>query len=63
MLSLKSIIKPDPATSLLQHVGEKGLPVEWLQQLEDGPRGRSFAKILADKLFETWWKVHQTPSA
>jgi poly(ADP-ribose) glycohydrolase ARH3 len=42
------------------HVGEKGLPAEWIEQLEDGPRGRSFAKSLADRLFETWWKVHQT---
>ena len=40
------------------HVGEKGLPVEWIEQLEDGPRGRSFAKSLADRLFETWWKFH-----
>jgi poly(ADP-ribose) glycohydrolase ARH3 len=41
------------------HVGEKGLPVEWIEQLEDGPRGRSFARRLAEKLFETWWKIHQ----
>jgi len=44
------------------HVGEKGLPVEWIEQLEDGPRGRSFARSLADRLFETWWKPHQTSS-
>jgi ADP-ribosylglycohydrolase len=44
------------------HVGEKGLPLEWIEQLEDGPRGRSFAKSLADKLFQTWLKVHQTSS-
>jgi len=44
------------------HVGEKGLPVEWIEQLEDGPRGRSFARRLAEKLFETWWKIHQTSS-
>jgi len=44
------------------HVGEKGLPPEWIEQLEDGPRGRSFAKSLADRLFETWWKVHQSSS-
>jgi len=42
------------------HVGEKGLPVEWLEQLEDGPRGRSFVRDVADRLFETWSKVHQT---
>ena len=42
------------------HVGEKGLPAEWIVQLEEGPRGRSFAKGLADRLFETWWKVNQT---
>jgi ADP-ribosylglycohydrolase len=41
------------------HVGEKGLPVEWIEQLEDGPRGRSFARSLADRLFEAWWKIHQ----
>jgi poly(ADP-ribose) glycohydrolase ARH3 len=41
------------------HVGEKGLPAEWVEQLEEGPRGRSFAKRLADRLFETWWEVHQ----
>jgi poly(ADP-ribose) glycohydrolase ARH3 len=41
------------------HVGEKGLPVEWIEQLEDGPRGYSFARNLADKLFETWLKVYQ----
>jgi poly(ADP-ribose) glycohydrolase ARH3 len=44
------------------HVGEKGLPAEWIEQLEDGPRGRSFAKSLADRLFETWLKVYQTTS-
>jgi poly(ADP-ribose) glycohydrolase ARH3 len=44
------------------HAGEKGLPQEWLEQLEDGPRGRSFARSLADRLFEIWWKVHQTSS-
>ncbi len=42
------------------HVGEKGLPVEWLDQLEDGPRGRSFVKSLADRLFETWWETRHT---
>jgi poly(ADP-ribose) glycohydrolase ARH3 len=42
------------------HVGEKGLPGEWIEQLEDGPRGRSFARNLADRLFDTWWKTHQT---
>jgi poly(ADP-ribose) glycohydrolase ARH3 len=44
------------------HVGEKGLPIEWIEQLEDGPRGRSFARSQADRLFETWWKIHQTSS-
>ena len=44
------------------HVGEKGLPIEWIEQLEDGPRGRSFARNLADSLFETWWKVRQASS-
>jgi poly(ADP-ribose) glycohydrolase ARH3 len=44
------------------HVGEKGLPVEWIEQLEDGPRGRSFAREVADRLFETWRKVHGTSS-
>jgi poly(ADP-ribose) glycohydrolase ARH3 len=43
------------------HVGEKGLPVEWIEQLEDGPRGRSFARDVADRLFQTWWKIHQVP--
>lgn len=43
-------------------VGEKGLPVEWIDQLEDGPRGRSFARDLAEQLFETWWKLHQNLS-
>jgi poly(ADP-ribose) glycohydrolase ARH3 len=43
------------------HVGEKGLPVEWIERLEDGPRGRSFARRLGEKLFETWWKIHQVP--
>ncbi len=42
------------------HVGEKGLPVEWIEQLEEGPRGRSFARSLADELFQTWLKVYQT---
>jgi len=40
------------------HVGEKGLPIEWIEQLEDGSRGRSFARGLAGRLFETWWKIH-----
>jgi ADP-ribosylglycohydrolase len=44
------------------HVGEKGLPVDWLEQLEDGPRGRSFARSLADRLFETWWRIYGEPS-
>jgi poly(ADP-ribose) glycohydrolase ARH3 len=44
------------------HVGEKGLPAEWIEQLEEGPRGRSFARGLGDRLFETWWKVNQTSS-
>jgi ADP-ribosylglycohydrolase len=39
------------------HVGEKGLPIEWIERLEDGPRGRSFARDLADRLFETWWRI------
>ncbi len=43
------------------HVGEKGLPVEWIEQLEDGPRGRSFARNLAERLFDTWRKVNQIP--
>ncbi len=43
------------------HVGERELPAEWIEQLEDGPRGRSFAKSLADRLFETW-KVRQITS-
>jgi poly(ADP-ribose) glycohydrolase ARH3 len=42
------------------HVGEKGLPVEWIEQLEDGPRGRSFAREVADRLFNAWQKIHQT---
>jgi poly(ADP-ribose) glycohydrolase ARH3 len=44
------------------HVGEKGLPGEWIEQLEDGPRRRSFARSLADRLFETWWEIHQPSS-
>ena len=44
------------------HVGERGLPVDWIEQLEDGPRGRSFAKSLADRLFDTWWKIHKSSS-
>jgi poly(ADP-ribose) glycohydrolase ARH3 len=40
------------------HIGEEGLPGEWIEQLEDGPRGRSFARSLADRLFETWWKIY-----
>ena len=41
------------------HVGEKGLPAEWIEQLEDGPRGCSFARSLAERLFETWQRVHE----
>jgi poly(ADP-ribose) glycohydrolase ARH3 len=44
------------------HVGGKGLPTEWIDQLEDGPRGRSFAIDLAEQLFETWWKLHKNLS-
>jgi ADP-ribosylglycohydrolase len=44
------------------HVGERGLPIEWIEQLEDGHRGCSFARSLADRLFQTWLKIHQTPS-
>jgi len=39
-------------------VGEKGLPAEWIERLEDGPRGRSFARGLAEKLYETWKENH-----
>jgi ADP-ribosylglycohydrolase len=39
------------------HVGERGLPVEWIEQLEEGFRGRSFARELAGKLFEVWQKM------
>jgi ADP-ribosylglycohydrolase len=39
------------------HVGESGLPIEWIEQLEEGLRGRSFARELAERLFETWWKI------
>jgi poly(ADP-ribose) glycohydrolase ARH3 len=42
------------------HVGERGLPVEWIEQLEEGPRGRSFARDLAGRLFETWWEMQRT---
>ena len=44
------------------HVGERGLPVEWVEQLEEGPRGRSFARDLAERLFEAWRKIHETSS-
>ena len=44
------------------HVGEKGIPADWTEQLEDGARGRSFARGLADRLFQTWLKIHQTSS-
>jgi ADP-ribosylglycohydrolase len=36
------------------HVGERGLLVEWIEQLEEGPRGCSFARELAGRLFEVW---------
>src|SRR4030066_487110 len=29
------------------HVGEKGLPIKWIEQLKNGPRGRSFDRSLA----------------
>ncbi|MGQ9644965.1 MAG: ADP-ribosylglycohydrolase family protein [Thermodesulfobacteriota bacterium] len=38
-------------------VGERGLPEEWMEQLEEGPRGFSFARELAGKLFEVWWAM------
>jgi ADP-ribosylglycohydrolase len=41
------------------HVGARGLPKEWMEQLEEGPRGRSFAMSLAEKLFEAWLKINQ----
>ena len=44
------------------HVGEKSLPAEWIEQLEEGPRGRSFAKGLADRLFEVWNRIYRTSS-
>jgi len=44
------------------HVGERGLPAEWIEQLEEGPRGRSFARELAERLFEAWRKIHGTSS-
>lgn len=44
------------------HVGERGLPEEWVEQLEEGRRGRSFARELAGRLFETWWKIHGSSS-
>ena len=39
------------------HVGERGLPEEWIEQLEEGPRGLSFARQLAGRLFEVWWAM------
>ncbi len=36
------------------HVGERGLPEEWIEQLEEGPRGLSFARQLTSRLFEVW---------
>jgi poly(ADP-ribose) glycohydrolase ARH3 len=44
------------------HVGERGLPAEWIELLEEGLRGRSFARELAGRLFETYWKIHRTSS-
>jgi poly(ADP-ribose) glycohydrolase ARH3 len=44
------------------HVGERGLPEDWVEQLEEGRRGRSFARELAGRLFETWWKSYGTSS-
>jgi poly(ADP-ribose) glycohydrolase ARH3 len=44
------------------HTGEKKLPKEWMEQLEDGRRGRSFARDLAERLFEVWWKIHKINS-
>jgi len=41
------------------HVGERGLPTEWIEQLEEGPRGRSFARELARRLFEAWWEMQK----
>jgi poly(ADP-ribose) glycohydrolase ARH3 len=43
-------------------VGERGLPKGWMEQLEDGPRGRSFARDLGERLFEAWWEIHKTDS-
>jgi poly(ADP-ribose) glycohydrolase ARH3 len=39
------------------HVGERGLPEEWIEQLEEGPRGLSFARKLGGRLFEAWQKI------
>jgi poly(ADP-ribose) glycohydrolase ARH3 len=39
------------------HGGEKRLPQEWIEQLEEGPRGRSFARDLAEELFKTWSRL------
>ena len=39
------------------HVGERGLPAEWIEQLEEGLRGRSFARELAGRLFQAWWEI------
>jgi len=44
------------------HVGERGFPAEWIKQLEDGLRGRLFARELAEKLFDTWRKIHKADS-
>jgi poly(ADP-ribose) glycohydrolase ARH3 len=44
------------------HVGERGLPAEWIEQLEEGPRGRLFARHLADRLFEAWCDTNQVSS-
>jgi poly(ADP-ribose) glycohydrolase ARH3 len=40
------------------HVGERSLPTEWIEQLEEGLRGRSFAREIAGRLFEAWRKIH-----
>ncbi len=36
------------------HVGQRGLPEDWIEQLEEGPRGLWFARDLASRLFVAW---------
>lgn len=42
--------------------GASAIPPNWLEALENGPRGRDYARSVAEQLYEVWRETRQTAS-